>query len=51
MAVAEKKDMIAIIARRPLFSSAFFFFAIVSGLTPEKSMAGKTMVGVSPPLR
>ena len=50
MLAAAQKDMMAIMARRPLLSSAVCFFLRVSASTPEKSMGGKTMVGRSPPL-
>jgi hypothetical protein len=48
---AATNDMIAIIARRPLFNSRFLFNANVSSSTFEKSTGGKIMVGSSPPLR
>lgn len=47
---AATKDMMEIMARRPLFNSAFFFLDILASSTLEKSIGGKMMVGRGPPL-
>jgi hypothetical protein len=47
---AATKDMMAIMARRPLFSSRLCWTFIFSGSLEEKLIGGKTMVGSGPPL-
>ena len=48
-ALAAMKDMMAIMARRPLLISLVRLRSMVASLTPEKSIGGKTMVGNCPP--
>lgn len=50
MFAAAEKDMIAIIARRPLLSSFDRWTLSFAASTEEKSIGGKIMVGRSPPL-
>lgn len=47
---AATNDMMAIMAKRPLFNSRSRFTFIVAASTEEKSIGGKMMVGRSPPL-
>eukprot|EP00539_Tryblionella_compressa_P009387 CAMPEP_0178796708 /NCGR_PEP_ID=MMETSP0745-20121128/10809_2 /TAXON_ID=913974 /ORGANISM="Nitzschia punctata, Strain CCMP561" /LENGTH=63 /DNA_ID=CAMNT_0020455197 /DNA_START=104 /DNA_END=295 /DNA_ORIENTATION=- len=47
---AATNDMIAIIARRPLFNSLSLFLFNVAASTLEKSIGGKIIVGRGPPL-
>ena len=50
MFAAAQKDMIAIMARRPLFNSRDCLVARTEASTPEKSIGGKIIVGRGPPL-
>ncbi len=50
MLAAAQKDMMAIMARRPLFNSLFLCVSNLSGSTDEKSIGGKMMVVRGPPL-
>lgn len=47
---AATKDMIEIMARRPLFNSLLLLTFIVASSTDPKLIGGKITVGSSPPL-
>ena len=49
MLAAATKDMIAIMAKRPLLSSRLCWTFILSASADPKLTGGKTMVGISPP--